>query len=249
MNDVIKDSELKQLGISAEAVPCHVAIIMDGNGRWAKARGLSRTEGHRAGMDRIHKIVETSQEIGVKYLTLYAFSTENWKRPRPEIRVLFSLLIEYFDREIEELHANGVCVKVLGSRENIPGNVLKALDRAQDLTKNNANLTLNIAFNYGGRQELVGAARQIAQEIESGRLRSDDVDEDIFCEKLYTHGQPDVDLVIRTSGELRISNFLLYQIAYAEFYITPTYWPDFTKEEYFEAIRQYSSRSRRFGGL
>ena len=250
MNDtVLKPQMLGRLGIKRERVPRHIAIIMDGNGRWAKARGKSRADGHRAGMERIHDIVQASQDVGVEHLTLFAFSSENWRRPRPEIQALFSLLVEYFHREIDELHKNGVRIRILGVDTNVPDNILRVLRRAEDLTRNNPNLTLNIAFNYGSRQEITSAVRRMAEEVAGGMLRVEDIDEGLVGEHLYTAGQPDPDLLIRTSGEQRISNFLLYQLAYTELVFVEQHWPDVSVDVYFDAIRQYAGRDRRFGGL
>ncbi|MBE5780762.1 MAG: isoprenyl transferase [Clostridiales bacterium] len=222
---------------------------MDGNGRWAKARGKKRTDGHRAGMERIHDIVKASQDIGVEHLTLYAFSCENWKRPKLEVQALFSLLVEYFHKEIDELNRNGVCIRIIGQNDNIPDNILRVLRHAEDLTKDNPNLTLNIAFNYGSRQEMVHAVRNMANEVAMGAIGVDEIDEAMISSHLYTAGQPDPDLLIRTSGEQRLSNYLLYQLAYAEFVFLDEHWPDFTVDVYYKAIRQYAQRSRRFGGL
>lgn len=230
-------------------IPRHVAIIMDGNGRWATKRGLPRSVGHRAGMEALRDLITASSELGIEALTLYAFSTENWKRPRDEVGTLFSLVVEYFNREISELHENGVRIRVLGDMSRVPQKARAALMRAEDITHDNSGLKLNLAINYGARAELVRAARALAEDVSNGGMAPDAIDEAAVSSRLYTSGQPDVDLLIRTGGEMRLSNFLLYQSAYAELLFTDTLFPDFDKAHYLDAIREFQGRSRRFGAI
>ena len=226
-------------------LPGHIAIIMDGNGRWAKERGLSRPAGHRAGTENIRRIIRYLGERGVPYLTLYAFSTENWSRPRPEVRALMQLIARVIKREIKELNERGVRLRHLGRLDNLAPSVRREVVDALELTKNNTGMTVAVAFDYGGRAEIVDAVRGI---IGDG-LPPDRVDEDAISSHLYTAGMPDPDLVVRTAGEMRLSNFLIWQAAYAEYYSTPTYWPDFGPEQLEEALQAYARRERRFGGL
>jgi len=226
-------------------LPQHVAIIMDGNGRWAQLRGLPRIEGHRAGTENIRRVVEGFAQHGIKYLTLFAFSTENWNRPQREIRGLFRLLGEVIDRETEQLHKKGVRLRHLGRLEGLSPPLQKKVKRAIELTKDNKGLTLNIAFDYGGRAEIIDAVRRLLAE----GLPPEKVDEVTFNQYLYTTGLPEPDLLIRTGGELRISNFLLWQSAYSELYFTSTFWPDFDEAEIEKALLAYSHRQRRFGRL
>lgn len=240
------ESELNAIGLRKSSLPKHVAVIMDGNGRWAKARGLSRSAGHRAGVNALRDIIRFSSDAGIDALTVYAFSTENKKRPAEEIGVLCSLLIEYFKSEIDELDANHVRIRSIGDLSWFPVNVQEAVKRAEDRTAHNDGLKLNIALNYGSQSEIVHAM-QAASDLAMREDRAPTKED--FESFLYTSGLPPVDLLIRTSGEMRISNFLLYQIAYAELYFTDTYWPDFSRNDLIEALREYASRSRRFGGL
>ncbi len=230
-------------------IPRHVAIIMDGNGRWATKRGLPRSAGHRAGMEALRDLITASSELGIEALTLYAFSTENWKRPRDEVGTLFSLVVEYFNREISELHEKGVRIRVLGDMSRVPQKARAALMRAEDITHDNSGLKLNLAINYGARAELVRAAKALAEDVSNGGMAPDAIDEAAVSSRLYTSGQPDVDLLIRTGGEMRLSNFLLYQSAYAELLFTDTLFPDFDKAHYLDAIREFQGRSRRFGAI
>ena len=230
-------------------IPRHVAIIMDGNGRWATKRGLPRSAGHRAGMEALRDLITASSELGIEALTLYAFSTENWKRPRDEVGTLFSLVVEYFNREISELHEKGVRIRVLGDISCVPQKARAALMRAEDMTHDNRGLKLNLAINYGARAELVRAAKALAEDVSNGGMAPDAIDEAAVSSRLYTSGQPDVDLLIRTGGEMRLSNFLLYQSAYAELLFTDTLFPDFDKAHYLDAIREFQGRSRRFGAI
>lgn len=226
-------------------LPRHISIIMDGNGRWAKKRALPRSAGHIAGVENVRAIIRASKDFGIEYLTLYAFSTENWSRPDDEVSFLMKLIVEYLRRDIAELHREGVRMRLIGDEARLPADVRRAIDDACELTKNNTAMCVNFAINYGARAELVHAVRAIAGE----GLTADDIDETAISAHLYTAGQPDPDLIIRTSGEMRISNFLLYQAAYAEFYFTGLYWPDFSRERYADAINDYMSRGRRFGGV
>lgn len=240
------ESELIAMGLRKVLLPKHVAVIMDGNGRWAKARGLMRSAGHRAGVNALRDIIRFSSDTGIDALTVYAFSTENKKRPAEEIGVLCSLLIEYFKSEIDELDANHVRIKSIGDLSWFPVSVQEAVKRAEDRTANNDGLKLNIALNYGSQSEIVHAMQAASDKaMQEGRAPT----KEDFENFLYTSGLPPVDLLIRTSGEMRISNFLLYQIAYAELYFTDTYWPDFSRNDYIEALKEYARRSRRFGGL
>lgn len=226
-------------------IPTHVAIIMDGNGRWATQRGLPRTEGHRAGVENMRRVLEGAVEFGVKVMTVYAFSTENWGRPEDEVRGLLNIFEEVLAREVTELHKNGVRLRHLGLLEGISDRMKQAVQSAIELTQHNDRITLNIAFNYGGRAEILHA---LARMIED-RVPPERVDEALFERYLYTAGLPDPDLIIRTAGEMRLSNFLIWQAAYAEYYTTPTYWPDFDKQELFKALVAFSQRQRRFGKL
>ncbi|MCC6174100.1 MAG: di-trans,poly-cis-decaprenylcistransferase [Chloroflexi bacterium] len=228
-----------------QRVPAHVAIIMDGNGRWARKRGLPRLAGHRAGTQNIRRIIEACVESGVETLTLYAFSTENWRRPPDEVSGLFRILGEVIDRETNELHRNGVRVQHLGCLEGLPANLQARVRRAVTLTQDNTRLTLNVAFNYGGRAEIIEAVRRL---LRAG-IDPDALDEETFSAYLYTGGQHDPDLIIRTAGEMRLSNFLIWQAAYAEYWSTSLYWPDFGKEQFLQALQEFGSRERRFGSL
>lgn len=224
-------------------VPYHLAIIMDGNGRWAKARGLPRLAGHRAGTENLRRILRACVRHGIKILTIYAFSTENWGRPAEEVRGLMTILEQVIERELKELHQEGVQIRHIGRAQGISPRLLKKIQQAVELTKNNDTIILNVAFNYGGRQEIIDAVRRI---VRAG-IDPDQIDDALFNEHLYTAGQPDPDLIIRTSGEMRVSNFLIWQGAYAELYVTPTYWPDFDDDELQKALEHYASRERRFG--
>ena len=226
-------------------IPYHLAIIMDGNGRWARARGLPRLAGHRAGTENLRRILRCCTELGIRVLTIYAFSTENWERPVSEVRGLMSILERVIDRELAELDANGVRIQHLGRLEGVSERLQRKIKKALEVTAHNDRLILNVAFNYGGRAELVDAIRQIV----AAGVPADQVDEELVSHYLYTEDLPDPDLIIRTSGELRVSNFLLWQGAYAEYYVTPTYWPDFDRQELLKALQQYGQRERRFGGL
>ena len=228
--------------------PAHVAIIMDGNGRWAQSRGLPRFEGHRRGVEAVRRTVRAAIEAGVSYLTIYSFSTENWSRPQEEVAILMGLLRRFIRNDLADLHANDVRVRVIGSREQVAPDICALLAEAEELTRGNRGLTLVVAFNYGGRQEIVGAARRIAQLAAAGKLDPSSIDARTISEALETSDIPDPDLIIRTSGEQRLSNFLLWQAAYAEFVFLPLHWPDFDKAAFDAALEQFAQRERRFGG-
>ena len=231
--------------LNFERLPSHVAIIMDGNGRWAAQRHLPRVEGHRAGIESVRDVVETSARLGIRALTLYAFSVENWKRPVTEVNALMALLKRYLRLELDTLHRNNICFRVIGRTDELSPDVIEELKAGQEATARNTGMLFNIALNYGGRAEIVDAARRA---IAAG-VRPSELDERRFSEFLYTAGQPDPDLLIRTSGEMRVSNFLLWQIAYAEIWVTETLWPDFRRRHLLEAVLAYQKRDRRYGGL
>ena len=235
--------------IDRQKLPRHVAIIMDGNGRWAKRRGLPRGVGHRAGVESLREAVKACVEIGIEVLTVYAFSTENWKRPVEEVNILMDLLVEYLRKELDQLHREGVQVRAIGKTEDLPELPRQELVRAQELTKNNRRLILNVALNYGGRLEITEAARRIARQVLAGRLQIEEINEQVISDNLYTAGLPDPDLLIRPSGEMRVSNYLLWQLAYAEFVMTEVLWPDFRRRHLYEAIIAFQQRDRRYGGL
>jgi undecaprenyl diphosphate synthase len=226
-----------------EIIPQHVAIIMDGNGRWARARGLPRLAGHRAGTENLREIIEACVEFGITYLTIYAFSTENWGRPEDEVEGLMNIFDDVFDRELAELHRQGAQLRHIGRMEGIRKSMQKKIRNGVELTKDNKRLILNVAFNYGGRDEIVHAVQEV---VRSG-VGPEKVTDEMVSQAMFTAGSPDPDLVIRTSGEMRISNFLLWQAAYAEWYFPKVFWPDFNREELLEAIREYNRRERRFG--
>ncbi|MGH2555800.1 MAG: isoprenyl transferase [Actinomycetota bacterium] len=232
-------------------LPRHVAIVMDGNGRWAKQRSLPRTKGHEAGEEALYDVVRGALDIGLEYLTVYAFSTENWKRPRSEVRFLINFNRTLLRKRRDELHERGARVRFLGRREDwrIPKSVLRDMEEGERLTRHNTGMTLTIAFNYGGRTEVVDAVKKLLAEHDAGKLKGQRINADSISSRLYHPEMPDPDLLIRTGGEMRISNFLLWQAAYAELWFTPVYWPDFDREHLYEAIRDYQKRDRRFGGI
>ncbi len=244
-----KDAIKEKIQLDMERIPAHIAIIMDGNGRWAKQRKLPRTMGHRAGMKNIKMMVEESSNLGVKYLTLYAFSTENWKRTKEEVGALMDLVVEFINKEFEELHRNNVKLNSIGDISKLPEKSKAAVEDAMYKTRNNTGLTLNIALNYGGRDEIVKGVKEIAKEVLEGKLQIDNIDDKIISDHLYTSGMPDPDIIIRPSGELRLSNYLLWQSAYSEFWFSNINWPDFTKEDLRRAISDFQKRDRRFGGV
>ncbi len=230
-------------------VPRHVAIIMDGNGRWAQARGLPRTEGHRKGMEAVRRVIRHASRRGIGQLTLYSFSSENWRRPAEEVGFLMGLLRFFIRRDLAELHAENVRVKVIGEREGLATDIASLLDEAEVLTRANTGLTLAIAFNYGGRQEIVGAVRALAEKVARGEIAPDDIDSEAIAAELQTAAMPEPDLVIRTSGEQRLSNFLLWQAAYSELVFSAVLWPDFDEAAFDAAILEFNARERRFGGV
>jgi len=230
-------------GINRSALPAHIAVIMDGNGRWARKRGLPRVAGHRSGISAVREVVEGSAQLGINVLTLYAFSVENWKRPAAEVRTLMLLLREYLNREIDNLDRNNIQLRTIGRTDQLEPSVQRELEKAIDRTRSNTGMVFIVALNYGGRAEIVDAVNRILA------TRRENIDEAEFGRHLYTAGLPDPDLLIRTSGELRLSNFLLWQIAYTEIYVTETLWPDFSRKDLYEAIIAFQKRERRYGGL
>lgn len=239
----IKAEEIKQFANKPE----HVAIILDGNGRWARKRGLPRVMGHNEGVKTVKEIVTASAEAGVRYLTIYAFSKQNWNRPNDEVSSIMSLLYETANAEIKELHRNNVCLRIIGDRNDLPAEARKVLEDGEKLTRNNTLLTLVVALSYGGRDEIIRAVRSLASDAEEGKIQAGEIDNALFESRLDTIGIPDPDLIIRTSGEHRISNYLLWQSAYSEFYFAPELWPDFHRQEYYKALMDYTKRERRFG--
>ena len=235
--------------IDPRIIPQHVAVIMDGNGRWAKEQGKPRTYGHYAGAERLKEIVRIADNIGVKALSAYAFSTENWKRPAAEVNFIMKLLDRYLTNEIETFQKNNVCVRFMGSREGLPKNVQEKMDNAIQQTKHNTGIILNLAINYGGQVEILQAVKKIAAEVKDGLLSIDEINLTSFENYLYTKDLPPLDLLIRTGGDSRVSNFMLWQIAYAEIWNTEIYWPDFSSEYFLQAVRDFQKRDRRFGGL
>lgn len=235
--------------IDKSNIPKHVAIIMDGNGRWAKAKNLPRSAGHREGIERVRDIVGLSLELGIKVVTFFAFSTENWRRPKAEINVLMHFLSRFIDEEIKKLNKNNIRFKVIGRQDPLPENILKKLKAAQEQTKNNTAMIMVLALNYGARQEIIDAVKRLSKEAFDKETDIGDLNIDKFGGYLYTAGLPDPDLLIRTSGEMRISNFLLWQISYAELYFSKKYWPDFKRQDFITAIQEYQRRERRFGKI
>ncbi|MDD3243889.1 MAG: isoprenyl transferase [Eubacteriales bacterium] len=237
----------RELGL--RLVPAHVGVIMDGNGRWAQKRGMPRMMGHRAGVETLRDVIRFSSDVGIQVLSLYAFSTENWKRPADEVGGLMRLLVEFLYKEIDELDANGVRIRFMGDIDALPAPQHKAVEYGLEKTKDNTGLIVNIALNYGARAEIARAARELAAAAVRGELDAAAITEQSVTDALYTAGLPDVDLVIRTSGEMRLSNFMLYQCSYAEFYFPEVLWPDFSKEEYAKVLLQFQQRDRRYGGV
>jgi undecaprenyl diphosphate synthase len=242
-SDKALQEELKKSG----DIPTHIAIIMDGNGRWAKKRGLPRVAGHRRGVETVREIVETCAEIGVKYLTLYTFSTENWKRPKDEVSTLMRLLLKSLKDRLDELDKNDIKLTCIGNIESLPTVVQRQLLEDIERTKNNKRMTLNLALSYSGRWELLEAVKNISRDVSAGKLSADSITEKCISDNLTTKNMPDPELLIRTSGEFRVSNFLLWQIAYSEFVILDVYWPDFSRKHLYDAVKQYQQRERRFG--
>lgn len=235
--------------IDPSKLPRHIAIIMDGNGRWAKQQGKPRIEGHRAGIKSVRAVVEASAELGISALTLYAFSSENWRRPALEIRALMKLLVEYLKRELQELNENNIRLATIGHTEALPSEVQEQLQSTIENTQKNTGLILNLALNYGGQNEILDAVKKVTYDIHEKKLSMDALTPEVFGNYLSTAELPELDLMIRTSGEMRISNFLLWQVAYAELYVTQILWPDFRKQHFYEAIIEYQQRSRRFGRI
>ena len=245
----IAETPLPPLDVPPERRPRHIAAIMDGNGRWAQQRGLPRVEGHRRGADSVRAITDECARLGIEQLTLYCFSSENWKRPRPELDFLMNLLVHYMAHERDEVVRRGMRVSVIGRREGMPDEALREIDKTVAATRANTGLHVCLAINYGGRAELTDAVRAIAREAQTGQIDPNAITEQTISDHLYTAGMPDPDLLIRTAGELRVSNFLLYQISYAELWVTDCLWPDFGVPQLHDAIRDYARRNRRFGGL
>jgi len=241
--------EITKQDILKASLPSHIGIIMDGNGRWAKGKGLPRVAGHRAGAETLRTVVETCIDLGIPYLTVYAFSTENWKRSQEEVNALMELLVEYIDKELFKLKENGVRINTIGNISELPFNAISRINNAETETAQNQKLDLQIALNYGGRTEILDAVKSISQKVAAGSLQPENIDLQTFEEHLYTAGMPDPDLFIRTAGELRLSNFLLWQSAYTEFWFTEVFWPDFKPELLYQAIYDFQNRQRRFGGL
>ena len=234
--------------IDKEFMPKHIAIIMDGNRRWAKEKGLDTKLGHKAGAETLEKIASFANDIGLKYLTVYAFSTENWKRTKEEVGALMVLLNNYLDKFLNRESLRNIRIKILGNIENLDNGLKTSIKKIVEKSKNNTGLTLNIAFNYGGRDEIVRAVRNISEEVKQGNINVEDIDEDLVSNNMYTKGEPEPDLLIRPGGELRVSNFLLWQLAYTEFLFIDKYWPDFTEEDLLNAISIFEKRNRKFGG-
>ncbi|HRK18266.1 MAG TPA: isoprenyl transferase [Hyphomicrobiaceae bacterium] len=250
MSELKDTADDEPTGASTQgSTPRHVAIIMDGNGRWAEARGLPRVAGHTAGVEAVRRSVRAAMDLGIKYLTIYSFSTENWSRPRTEVDFLMGLMKRFIRSDLAELHKNGVRIRMIGERSGVDPDLVLLIDEAVQVTAQNNALTLVIAFNYGARNEIAKAARRLAEEVEAGRIRASEVTTDTLERALDTADVPDPDLLIRTSGELRLSNFLLWQLAYAEFVFLDTFWPDFDKSHLEKALAEFRGRTRRFGGL
>lgn len=244
-----RNDKSRDIKLNMKDIPKHIGIIMDGNGRWAKNKMLPRSLGHKAGVETIREIVKECNKLDVKYLTLYAFSTENWKRPKEEVNTLMKLLVEYLKKEIDELHSQNVVVRYIGDISKLPIICQQELHNAYNKTKDNKGLVLNLALNYGGRTEIVHAIKEMIIKVQNGEIGIESIDENAFSRFLYTKGIPDPDIIIRTAGEQRLSNFLLWQCAYSEFWYTNIKWPDFKKEHLNKAIYDYQNRDRRFGGL
>jgi len=237
------------MDIEGLKIPKHIAIIMDGNGRWAKKRHMPRTYGHKVGADVLEQILEDCDDLGVKYLTVYAFSTENWARPLEEVQVIMGIFKSYLISSVEKCMKNNVHCNIIGDRRKFSPDIIEAMNNLENTTKDNDGIVFNIAMNYGSRDEIIRGIKEIAEDIKEGKINPEDVDEAMISAHLDTRGMPDPDLLIRTSGEVRLSNFLMWQLAYTEFYLTDVPWPDFNKDELLKAIEKYSGRDRRYGGL
>lgn len=242
-------SAASEHSLLTDNIPVHIAIIMDGNGRWAKKKGLPRIAGHHTGMKTVKKITMAASQLGVKYLTMYAFSTENWKRPKEEVDFLMKLPQQFLEMEIVELMENNVQVRMMGDKEHLPAHTRVAVEEAMKKTANNTGLVLNFALNYGGRLEVIEAVKQVALQVANQQLKIEDINEELISSCMQSQQMPDPDLLIRTSGEVRLSNFMLWQLAYSEFYFTDVYWPEFSEEHFTAAIQEYQRRARRFGGV
>lgn len=245
----ISEQDGESLGLEARQLPRHIAIIMDGNGRWASRRGFPRIEGHRQGVNSVRTVVEESTRLGIEQLTLYCLSSENWKRPALELNLLMQLLKKFVIGEREEIMRQNIRFTTIGRRSDLPKDVLAEVDKTINESRENTGMQLCLALNYGSRSEIVDAVKSIVSEVEQGNLKEDEINEELISSHLYTAGMPDPDLVIRTAGEMRVSNFLLWQISYAELWVTETYWPDFAVADFWQALRDFAARDRRFGGL
>jgi undecaprenyl diphosphate synthase len=241
------ETVLQRFDLDGDRLPAHVAVIMDGNGRWAKSRLLNRIRGHEQGAETVRMVVRTSREVGISVLTLYAFSSENWQRPQTEISALMALLKRFLKSEKADMLENNIRFNAIGDLHRLPEDVRQAVAYTTSVTRNNSGLLLNLALSYGARDEITGMVKAVAAEVAAGTLRLEDISHEVVSDHLYTRGLPDPDLLIRTSGELRVSNFLLWQIAYSEIFVTSTLWPDFSREEYLSILRDYQTRERRFG--
>ncbi len=239
----------KTVDIDTSALPRHIGIIMDGNGRWAKKRGLPRSAGHKAGAESLKKIITEANNLGVGYITVYAFSTENWKRPKEEVDYLMGLLMDYLINAEKTLAGENVVIRAIGSRKELSEEMQRQIIKTEEFTKNNTGIVMNIALNYGGREEILHAVKDISRAVKAGEISADDINERNISDALYTGGQPDVDLLIRTSGEMRLSNFMLWQVSYAEMWFTDKLWPDFKPADLRKAIYDFQNRGRRFGGV
>ncbi len=239
----------KNVDIDTSALPRHIGIIMDGNGRWAKKRGLPRSAGHKAGAESLKKIITEANNLGVEYITVYAFSTENWKRPKEEVDYLMGLLMDYLINAEKTLAGENVVIRAIGSRKELSEEMQRQIVKTEEFTKNNTGIVMNIALNYGGREEILHAVKDISRAVKAGEISADDISERNISDALYTGGQPDVDLLIRTSGEMRLSNFMLWQVSYAEMWFTDKLWPDFKPADLRKAIYDFQNRGRRFGGV
>lgn len=239
----------KKNEIDLSRLPKHIGVIMDGNGRWAKKRGLPRSAGHKAGADSLKKIITEANKLGVKFITVYAFSTENWKRPKDEVDYLMSLLLDYLKNAEKTLAGENVVIRAIGSRKELSQEIREQIVKTEEFTKNNTGIVMNIALNYGGREEITNAVKGIATDVANGKISADDITDEAINDRLYTIGQPDVDLLIRTSGEQRLSNFMLWQVSYAEMWFTNKLWPDFKPKDLRQAIIDFQNRGRRFGGV
>ena len=248
-NDLGNKNLSEDFELDMNNIPKHIAIIMDGNGRWAQARNLPRSLGHKAGVETIRRVIKEADKLGVKYMTFYAFSTENWKRPKDEVDALMKLLVQYLRQELEELHRNSVVIRVLGDISRLPDECVKEIERSKEKTKNNTGIVMNFALNYGGRDEIIRATKFIAESVKKGELNPEDITKEVIESYLYTHDMPDPDIIIRPSGEQRLSNFLLWQCAYSEFWYSNINWPDFKEKDLRKAIFDFQNRERRFGGL